>query len=261
MKGEHQAYIGSNLTGPGFAGARCAASTPRRRARPATTPASTIPTFDKLLDEAGQDGDTAKRNDLLQEGQQPALRRSAGLVLQLQQGGAGLSAVGPRPAGQPDRDHAPVSRGHLGRRQVAREVTRHEAHGPRRRQRTSGACRDASCCSFVVRRLANIVPTVLAVIALIFLLFSVLPGSFISGMNEDGRSTIDPAVMERMRKEMGLDDPAARALRQVRRQYRHGRSRHLVPHARAGDQAARRPHLAVAEAGLRRHDLRHRWSA
>ncbi|TAJ24836.1 MAG: ABC transporter permease [Reyranella sp.] len=51
------------------------------------------------------------------------------------------------------------------------------------------------------------VPTVIAVMALVFLLFSVLPGSFISGMNEDGRSTIDPAVMERMRKEMGLDDP------------------------------------------------------
>ena len=57
------------------------------------------------------------------------------------------------------------------------------------------------------RRLANIIPTMLAVVALVFLLFSVLPGSFISGMNEDGRSTIDPAVMERMRKEMGLDDP------------------------------------------------------
>ncbi|TAJ40513.1 MAG: ABC transporter permease [Reyranella sp.] len=57
------------------------------------------------------------------------------------------------------------------------------------------------------RRLANVVPTMLAVVALVFLLFSVLPGSFISGMNEDGRSTIDPAVMERMRKEMGLDDP------------------------------------------------------
>ena len=57
------------------------------------------------------------------------------------------------------------------------------------------------------RRLANVVPTLLAVVALVFLLFSVLPGSFISGMNEDGRSTIDPAVMERMRKEMGLDDP------------------------------------------------------
>ena len=61
----------------------------------------------------------------------------------------------------------------------------------------------------LARRLANVVPTLLAVVALVFLLFSVLPGSFISGMNEDGRSTIDPAVMERMRKEMGLDDPLA----------------------------------------------------
>ena len=58
----------------------------------------------------------------------------------------------------------------------------------------------------IARRIANIVPTLAAVIALIFLLFSVLPGSFISGMSEEGR-TIDPAVMERMRKEMGLDDP------------------------------------------------------
>src|SRR5579871_4833139 len=57
------------------------------------------------------------------------------------------------------------------------------------------------------RRLANVVPTLVAVIALVFVLFSVLPGSFISAMNEDGRSTMDPAVMERMRKEMGLDDP------------------------------------------------------
>ncbi len=57
------------------------------------------------------------------------------------------------------------------------------------------------------RRLANVIPTLVAVVALVFLLFSVLPGSFISGMSEDGRTTIDPAVMERMRKEMGLDDP------------------------------------------------------
>jgi ABC-type dipeptide/oligopeptide/nickel transport system permease component len=58
----------------------------------------------------------------------------------------------------------------------------------------------------IARRIANVVPTLAAVIALIFVLFSVLPGSFISGMSEEGR-TIDPAVMERMRKEMGLDDP------------------------------------------------------
>lgn len=59
----------------------------------------------------------------------------------------------------------------------------------------------------LVRRLLNVVPTLVAVVALVFLLFSVLPGSFISGMNEDGRGMVDPAVMERMRKEMGLDDP------------------------------------------------------
>jgi len=58
----------------------------------------------------------------------------------------------------------------------------------------------------LARRLANVIPTLFAVVALVFLLFSVLPGSFISGMSEEGR-TIDPAVMERMRKEMGLDDP------------------------------------------------------
>ena len=62
--------------------------------------------------------------------------------------------------------------------------------------------------SVVVRRLANVLPTLAAVVAVIFVLFSILPGSFISGMAEDGR-TIDPAVMERMRKEMGLDEPIA----------------------------------------------------
>jgi ABC-type dipeptide/oligopeptide/nickel transport system permease component len=59
----------------------------------------------------------------------------------------------------------------------------------------------------LARRLANVIPTLFAVVALVFLLFSVLPGSFISGMGDDGRTTIDPQVMERMRKEMGLDDP------------------------------------------------------
>jgi peptide/nickel transport system permease protein len=58
----------------------------------------------------------------------------------------------------------------------------------------------------LARRLVNVIPTLFAVVALVFVLFSVLPGSFISAMSEEGR-TIDPAVMERMRKEMGLDDP------------------------------------------------------
>ncbi|MDP3160569.1 MAG: ABC transporter permease [Reyranella sp.] len=58
----------------------------------------------------------------------------------------------------------------------------------------------------LARRVGNMVPTLAAVIALIFVLFSVIPGSFMSGLGDDGR-TMDPAVMERMRKEMGLDQP------------------------------------------------------
>jgi peptide/nickel transport system permease protein len=58
----------------------------------------------------------------------------------------------------------------------------------------------------LLRRLLNIVPTVGAVVLLIFVLFSVIPGSFTSSGAEDGRM-LDPQVIERMRKEMGLDDP------------------------------------------------------
>ncbi|TWS98463.1 ABC transporter permease [Reyranella sp. CPCC 100927] len=58
----------------------------------------------------------------------------------------------------------------------------------------------------LLRRLLNIIPTVGAVILVIFVLFSVIPGSFTSTGAEDGRM-LDPQVMERMRKEMGLDDP------------------------------------------------------
>lgn len=58
----------------------------------------------------------------------------------------------------------------------------------------------------LARRVGNMVPTLAAVIALVFVLFSVIPGSFMSGLGDDGR-TMDPAVMERMRKEMGLDEP------------------------------------------------------
>ncbi len=109
MKGEHEAYIGSSLTGPDLARAPCDATTPRRRARPATTPGFNNPAFDKLLDDAAaRRSITAKRNDLLRQANNLDLRRSAGVVLQLQQGSARLSAVDPRPAGQPDRDHAPV---------------------------------------------------------------------------------------------------------------------------------------------------------
>jgi glutathione transport system permease protein len=61
--------------------------------------------------------------------------------------------------------------------------------------------------SFIVRRLLQTLPIIMAVAALIFVMFSVIPGTFASSMNDDGRSVMDAEVMERMNKEFGLDDP------------------------------------------------------
>jgi peptide/nickel transport system permease protein len=58
----------------------------------------------------------------------------------------------------------------------------------------------------ILRRLAHMVPTVVAVVLIIFVLFSVLPGSVASGMFDDGRG-MDPQVIERMKIELGLDKP------------------------------------------------------
>jgi peptide/nickel transport system permease protein len=61
--------------------------------------------------------------------------------------------------------------------------------------------------AFTIRRLLQMIPTILAVILIIFVLFSVIPGSFMSSLGDDGRTALDPLVMERMRRELGLDDP------------------------------------------------------
>jgi peptide/nickel transport system permease protein len=61
--------------------------------------------------------------------------------------------------------------------------------------------------AFTIRRLLQTIPTILAVILVIFVLFSVIPGSFMSSLGDDGRAALDPLVMERMRKELGLDEP------------------------------------------------------
>jgi peptide/nickel transport system permease protein len=59
---------------------------------------------------------------------------------------------------------------------------------------------------FGLRRLLQSLPTVLAAALTVFVLFSVIPGSIATSMFEDGRG-MDAAVMERIRKELGLDDP------------------------------------------------------
>ncbi|QQS13907.1 MAG: ABC transporter substrate-binding protein [Rhodospirillales bacterium] len=66
QKGDHQAYIGSNLTGPdSLATLRCYYSKTPRTACNYT--GFNNPAFDKLLDDAGKTADQAKRNDLLRQ--------------------------------------------------------------------------------------------------------------------------------------------------------------------------------------------------
>ncbi|SFH71999.1 ABC transporter permease [Bradyrhizobium sp. cf659] len=56
---------------------------------------------------------------------------------------------------------------------------------------------------FLFRRLLQTIPTVLAVVLLIFVLFSVVPGSIVSTMSDDS----DPQVELRMKRQLGLDQP------------------------------------------------------
>src|SRR5882757_11371542 len=57
--------------------------------------------------------------------------------------------------------------------------------------------------SFAIRRILQTIPTVLAVVLVIFVLFSIVPGSIVSSMSDDS----DPQVELRMKKQLGLDDP------------------------------------------------------
>jgi ABC-type dipeptide/oligopeptide/nickel transport system permease component len=61
--------------------------------------------------------------------------------------------------------------------------------------------------AFALRRTLQSFPTIAAVAMVVFVLFSVIPGSIATSMGDDGRGPMDQAVVERMRKELGLDDP------------------------------------------------------
>ena len=57
--------------------------------------------------------------------------------------------------------------------------------------------------SFAIRRILQTIPTVLAVVLVIFVLFSIVPGSIVTSMSDDS----DPQVEARMKKQLGLDQP------------------------------------------------------
>lgn len=60
---------------------------------------------------------------------------------------------------------------------------------------------------FVLRRVLQIVPTIAVVALLIFVIFSVVPGSFASSLFSDGRTAADPQLMARLNEQFGLDKP------------------------------------------------------
>ena len=60
---------------------------------------------------------------------------------------------------------------------------------------------------FAIRRILQLIPTVIFVALLIFVLFSVVPGSFASSLFADGRTASDPRLIAQLNAEFGLDKP------------------------------------------------------
>jgi len=60
---------------------------------------------------------------------------------------------------------------------------------------------------FIFRRVLQMIPTVVAVSLLIFVIFSVVPGSIASGLIANGKGMNDPKMVEKIPQEFGLDKP------------------------------------------------------
>ncbi|MDP0929743.1 ABC transporter permease [Paracoccus onubensis] len=60
---------------------------------------------------------------------------------------------------------------------------------------------------FTIRRILQVIPTILVVALLIFVIFSVVPGSFAASLFSDGRTTANPEMIAQLNRELGLDLP------------------------------------------------------
>lgn len=60
---------------------------------------------------------------------------------------------------------------------------------------------------FALRRIIQLVPTVLVVAMIIFVIFSVVPGTFADSLFSEGRATADPELIARLNAQFGLDQP------------------------------------------------------
>lgn len=60
---------------------------------------------------------------------------------------------------------------------------------------------------FIIRRVLQIFPTIAVVALLIFVIFSVVPGSFATSLIADGKTAADPQLVARLNEQLGLDKP------------------------------------------------------
>ena len=60
---------------------------------------------------------------------------------------------------------------------------------------------------FILRRILQMIPTMLAVVLIVFVIFSVVPGSFISGLMSEGRNATNAQAMQHLNEQFGLDQP------------------------------------------------------
>lgn len=60
---------------------------------------------------------------------------------------------------------------------------------------------------FTLRRILQVIPTVIVVALLIFIIFSVVPGTFAASLFADGKRAADPQMIARLNEEFGLNKP------------------------------------------------------
>lgn len=60
---------------------------------------------------------------------------------------------------------------------------------------------------FILRRTLQMIPTILAVVLIIFVIFSVIPGSFISSLMAEGRNATNADTLAHLNEQLGLDQP------------------------------------------------------
>ncbi len=60
---------------------------------------------------------------------------------------------------------------------------------------------------FTLRRVLQVIPTIVVVALLIFVIFSVVPGTFAASLFADGKSAADPQLIARLNEEFGLNKP------------------------------------------------------